>query len=174
MLQRPEFIPIPISMHMSILFIPWDPESHILSPWGSHQSPETTQNTPDTVAFLIALYQMVKTCCGSLNWYPYPTPPHESISPIPSDAGSHILGPWGTNLSPETTQNTSNTVTFLLRGTGWLKSYCCHQNSCLYPLDPLDYFTHPKGTFSHSSGAPAAPFRAQNQPKILSELPNFP
>ena len=165
MLQRPKFIPIPISMHMSILFIPWDPESHILSPWGSHQSPETTQNTPDTVAFIIALYQMVKIMLRRPQLIPIPNP---------SDAGSHILGPWGTNHSPETTQNTSNTVTFLLRGTGWLKSYCCHQNSCLYPLDPLDYFTHPKGTFSHSSGAPAAPFRAQNQPKILSELPNFP
>ena len=81
MLWRPKFIPIPIPLHMSMSPIPRDLESHILSHWGPHECPETTQNTLDTVALFLALFQMVKI---KLRWpqlIPVPTP-FMILSPI--------------------------------------------------------------------------------------------
>ena len=86
------------------------------APGAPHQIPETTKNTPDKVAFFLALFQVVKIMLRWPQLIPLSTPPHESISPIPRDAGSHIWGPWGPYQSLEATQNNPNTATFFL---GW-------------------------------------------------------
>ena len=59
---------------MSMSSIPRDLESHILSPWGPHESPETTLNTLDTVALFLALFQMVKIKLLWPQLTPVPTP----------------------------------------------------------------------------------------------------
>ena len=67
---------------MSMSSIARDLESHILSLWGPHESPETNLNTLDTVALFLALFQMVKI---KLRWpqlTPIPTP-FMILSPIP-------------------------------------------------------------------------------------------
>ena len=77
---------------MSMSPIPRNLESHILSPWGPHESPETTQNTLDTVALFLALFQMIRI---KLRWpqlIPVPTP-FMILSPIPK-------GLWITHFRP--------------------------------------------------------------------------
>ena len=151
-----------------------------MGPWITHFKPlglpSEPRNNPKYSWHSCFFYSIVpdgKNMLRRPQLIPIPNPPSWVYLTHPKWCWITHFGPLGYQFEsrndpkcPETTQNTSNTVTFLLHGTGWLKSYCCHQNSCLYPLDPLDYFTHPKGTFSHSSGAPAAPFRAQNWPNF--------
>ena len=113
---RPRFVHIPTTPHVSFSPTPRDHESHIFSPWGPHQIPETTKNTPNMVTIFLALFQIVKIMLRWPQLIPLSTPPHECISPILRDAGSHIWGPWGPYQSLEATQNNPNTATFFL---GW-------------------------------------------------------
>ena len=104
MLQQSYVMPKTTPFQNYISNISTDPKSHMLGPYGPHQSFETMKTSPITATFLLH---------GSawLHWIkviPTTTPFHKSISLISSDPKLRILGPLGPHQSPRTTQNTPN------------------------------------------------------------------
>ena len=115
MLQQPHYSPkinplymsiYPISILFQILYTPTlshksiftnikDPISDIWGPWGSNQSPETSQNTPNIAKFSQALFEMVKIMMWRPQFVHIPATTQISISPTPRDHESHISSPWG-------------------------------------------------------------------------------
>ena len=78
----------------SILLIPRDYKSHILGPWGPHQSPETAQNSCLTAAFLLTLQVMVKTLLQWLQCISKPTSSQKFVSSSSRDCKASIWASW--------------------------------------------------------------------------------
>ena len=98
-------------LNPSLLLSPSQPSQGSLNytpgaPKTPNQSLETAQNNPNTAAFYITLFWMVKIMLWQLLLIATPTPLHEFISSIPRNPESHIWRCLSPHQSLETIQNT--------------------------------------------------------------------